>query len=131
LTVIDVVHGEMMKSRHPPFSAFHPERRRLSLKSTHVARDRPEACVSIGGAFALAHHDEIIDLVRRFEEGEIAARPGKRIVAVRADGGKLLIDTNDVRLARAIGETLRSNYQGDLKFHFGESDCLLRVHWQR
>ena len=120
-----------MKARRPPFSTLHPERHRFSSGSPYVAPELPEACVSIGGPFALAHHDEIIDLVRRFEENENAAHPGKRIISVRADGSNLLIDTNDVRLARAIGETLRSTYQGDLKFHFGESDCLLRVHWQR
>lgn len=120
-----------MKTRRPSISSFHPERIRFSSDSAHTSREVPEACVSIGGAFALAHHDEIIDLVRRLEEGEIATSPGKRIVAVRADGSNLLIDTNDVRLARAIGETLRQTYQGDLKFHFGESDCLLRVRWQR
>jgi hypothetical protein len=114
-----------MKSRRPPFSSFHPGQHRFSDDS------RTKACVSIGGVFALEHHDEIIDLVRRFEGNECIAHPEKRIVSVRADGNNLLIDTNDVRLARAIGETLRSNYQGSLKFHFGESGRLLRVHWER
>lgn len=114
-----------MKSRRPPLSVIHPERHRCEDETL------PAACVSIAGAFALEHHDEIIDLVRRFEERESTGQPGKRIVSVRADGSRLLIDTNDVRLARAIGETLRSTYQGNLKFHFGESHRLLRVHWER
>lgn len=114
-----------MKSRRPSLSAIHPERHRFEGEAL------PEACVSIAGAFALEHHDEIIDLVRRFEERESTENPGKRIVSVRADGSKLLIDTNDVRLARAIGETLCNTYQGNLKYHFGDSYRLLRVHWER
>ena len=120
-----------MKARRPPFSTFHPPRRRFQIDKRCAAHELPEACVSIGGAFALAHHDEIIDMVRRFEEDESASRPGKRIVCVRVDSGNLLIETNDVRLAKAIGDALCRTYQGDLKFHFGESDCLLRVHWER
>ena len=114
-----------MTKRRQPFPVFPPERHR------HAAGEMPAGCVSIGGSFALEHHDEIIDLVRRFEERENADYPEKRIVSVRAGGENLLIDTNDVRLARAIGETLRNTYQGELRFHFDNTDCLVRVHWQR
>lgn len=120
-----------MKARRPPFSVFNPEGHRFSSHRSYPVSGLPEACVSIAGAFALAHHDEIIDLVRRFAAQEQATCPDKRIVSVRANGVNLLIDTNDVRLARAIGETLHQTYQGELKFHFGEPDFLLRVHWQR
>lgn len=114
-----------MRSRRLPLSTVHPARRR------HTGDAQPEACVSIAGDFALEHHDEIIDLVRRFEEQEGAAHPGRRIVSVRADASHLLINTNDARLARAIGEALQSTFQGNLKFHFGETHRVLRVHWER
>lgn len=114
-----------MTTRRAPFSVFYPERHR------HAADAPAAGCVSIGGSFALEHHEEIIDLVRRFEERENTGYPEKRIVSVSAAGGKLLIGTNDVRLARAIGETLRSTFQGELRFHFDQADCLVRVHWQR
>ncbi|WP_420474606.1 hypothetical protein [Noviherbaspirillum sp. ST9] len=114
-----------MRSRRLPLSTVHPDRRRVTGDA------QPEACVSIAGVFATEHHDEIIDLVRRFEQQEGVAHPGKRIVSVRADGSHLLINTNDARLARSIGEILRSTFQGNLKFHFGETDRLLRVHWER
>jgi len=125
-----------MKSGRPPFSAFHPERyRRIPERKpggpNHDAADACDGCVSIGGTFAVDHHDEIIDMIRRFEKSENAAHPHKRIVSIRTNGDTLLIDTNDVRLARAIGDALCVAYQGELKFHFGEPDCLVRVHWER
>lgn len=121
-----------MTNRRPSIPAFHPERHRSSASAPGCAGEGgPTGCVSIGGTFALTHHDEIMDVVRRFEERENAGYPEKRIIAVRAAGDNLMIDTNDVRLARAIGETLKRNYQGELKFHFGDADCLVRVHWER
>ena len=124
-----------MKAGRPPITAFHPERHRRipDDPSNAPISDTPDhgGRVSIGGAFAVEHHDEIIDLVRCIEKSESAAHPHKRIGSIRTDGGILLIDTNDVRLARAIGETLHRTYQGELKFHFCEPDCLVRVHWQR
>lgn len=112
-----------MKAGQPPTPAFHTER--------HLPQEHATGCVSIGGAFALDHHDEIIDLVRQFAGHENDVYPEKRILSIRAEPNVLLIDTNDVRLARAIGEMLCRTYQGALTFHFAESDCLVRVHWDR
>ena len=125
-----------MKAGRPPISAFHPERyRRIpDRKPCEPNSDAANACVgcvSIGGIFAVEHHDEIIDMIRHFEKSENAAHPNKRIVSIRPNGDTLLIDTNDARFARAIGDALCLSYQGELKFHFGESDCLVRVHWER
>ncbi|OWW18629.1 hypothetical protein [Noviherbaspirillum denitrificans] len=114
-----------MTKRRQPIPVFHPERHRLHPGEPGAG------CVSIGGSFALEHHDEIIDLVRRFEERENADYPAKRIVSVRTSADNLLINTNDVRLARAIAETLHKTYQGELRFHFDDADCQMRVHWQR
>lgn len=119
----------------PPSSAIHPHRRRIrdgkTRTSPPAARRWLEGCVSICGKFARENRDEVVALVRSFEHQECAAQPDKRIVSIRDEGETLFIDTNDVRLARAIGEQLHNTYQGELRFHFGESSCLVRVHWQR
>ena len=116
-----------MKAVQPPRPALHPGSRGTSTTDGQEAA----GCVSIGGAFAREHLAEIIDLARRFEQHENLAHSGKRIIATRNEGHTFFIDTNDVRLARAIGEALCDTYQGELKFHFGEADWLVRVHWQR
>jgi hypothetical protein len=124
-----------MTAKRPPFAAFHPGQRVIAGKS-HAARtrnagDKPVGCVSIGGDFAVEHHDEIIDAVRRFEKRENATNHDKRILSVRSNGNNLLIDTSDLQLAHEIGKALQATYQGELKLHFSDPDYLLRVHWQR
>lgn len=92
---------------------------------------QPAGYVSIEGAFAQQHRDEILNLVKNLETHEKAEHPLQRLMSIREEGGTLLIETTDVHLARGIGEALEHAYKGDLKFHFSEDEHLLRLHWER
>ncbi|MFA4970366.1 MAG: BCAM0308 family protein [Sulfuritalea sp.] len=91
----------------------------------------PAGFVSLGGAFFLAHRDEIINLVRHEEQRERLAHPLKRIMAIVDENDAVLVTTTDIHLARGIGDAVHHAYQGELEFHHKPDENLLRVHWTR
>lgn len=89
----------------------------------------PAGFVTLSGDFFLAHHDEIMHLVRHHEEREKAEHPLQRIMEVERHDDGVLVTTTDIHLARGIGEALHHAYQGELKYHYNPAESLLRVHW--
>ena len=96
-----------------------------------IEENLPAGYVSIEGPFSQSHRDELVNLVRHLERREKAEHPLKRIMAIEEDGGKLLITTTDIHLARAIGEALHDAYKGELDFHYNKEEYLLRIRWRR
>ncbi len=110
-------------------------------EKTHVAicpackriRDNlPAGYVTIKGAFAREHIDEILELVRHFAAHQKTEHPLKRIIAIsEVDNGDQLITTTDIHLARGIGEALHKAHKGELDYHYNHAEYLLRVQWER
>lgn len=97
-----------------------------------IEDDCPAGLVSVAGAFAAAHAEELQRLARHVEEREKKEHPLKRIMRIREqEGGGFEIATTDARLARGIGEALHHAYQGELDYRFTEVENVLRVHWTR
>ena len=93
--------------------------------------DYPAGFVTFKGAFFLAHHEEIINLVRHEEQQARRERPLQRIMRIEAHDGVTLITTTDIHLARRLGEAASHAYQGELEFHYNPEENLLRVLWAR
>lgn len=91
----------------------------------------PAGYVSIEGRFAWEYHNELILLVQHTERRAKADDPMQRIMSIDGNADSMKIATTDIRLARAIGETLHEAYKGDLDFHYDEDEYTLRVRWQR
>jgi len=101
----------------------------------HRIRDRfPAGFVQIGGPFFANHREEMTSLIRHHEAKARSEHPLSRIIAIEDTGsgdGGLLVTTTDIHLARDIAEALHHAYQGELEFHYNDSEKLLRAHWQR
>jgi NMD protein affecting ribosome stability and mRNA decay len=95
------------------------------------ADDYPAGIVTLRGAFAAEHREEIRSLLRHVEERERKEHALKRIMAIREDGDALVVTTTDWRLARGIGEALHHAYQGELDQRFTEAENVTRVDWER
>jgi NMD protein affecting ribosome stability and mRNA decay len=101
-------------------------------QACHRVNDRyPAGELTIAGAFAMRHKDEILHLARHQEEQEKAEHPLHRIIGIeeRADG--IVVRTTDIHLPRRIGEALRHAYQGELAFHYEEEAYFIRLTWMR
>lgn len=96
-----------------------------------IEQKMPAGYVSIKGAFAQAHLDEVLNLVRNVEAREKAEHSQKRIMEIEHLADEWLTTTTDIHLAHGIGEALYKAYKGKLDSHFNKDEYLLRVSWQR
>ena len=67
--------------------------------------------------------------IRHHEAKEKASHPLQRIMDIEKTEHGTVITTTDIHLARGIGDSLHSAYQGELKFHYNPEQNLLRVSW--
>jgi hypothetical protein len=112
----------------PPADAH----RTLCPACRRVEDDLPAGLVSVEGAFAADHRDEIVGLVRNLEEREQREHPLKRIIRIsEPEEGGLEIATTDAHLARGIGKALHHAYEGELEAPFTDEENLVRVRWSR
>jgi len=96
-----------------------------------IEDDYPAGTLTLSGAFAQGHRDEILGLARHVEEREKAEHPLKRIMVIRDEADAILLTTTDAKLARSIGEAIHRAYEGDVDYTFTKDENHLRVRWQR
>ncbi len=105
--------------------------RSLCPACQRIRDDYPAGYLTVSGAFADEHREEILGLARNVESREKSEHPLKRIIATREEGHALLITTTDLHLARSIGDSLHAAYAGDLDYEYEKDETLLRVTWTR
>lgn len=91
----------------------------------------PAGELTIGGAFAETHREEIVNLARNLEREENGEHPLHRIMDIAQGPDGLVITTTDIHLPRRIGDALKHAYQGDLDLHYDEESYFIRVGWRR
>lgn len=91
----------------------------------------PAAFLTLRGDFLGGHLDEIMNLVRNYEERERAEHPLKRIMAIEEFEDGITVSFTEAHLARGIGEALHDAYEGELKYQYSDEDIMLRVEWSR
>jgi NMD protein affecting ribosome stability and mRNA decay len=91
----------------------------------------PAGTVTLRGAFAREHKDEILRLARHQEEAEKQEHPLNRIMSIEEDGEGITINTTDIHLPRRIGEAIERTWHGNLSTHFEEDGYFVRLDWTR
>lgn len=105
---------------------------RTSCPACQRVRDHlPAGTVFLEGPFLQTHRSEIEHLVRNEAERQRMGHPLKRVIGFENTDEGLRVSTTDIHLARALGEAVYDAYQGDLEFHYNESEMRVRVYWQR
>ncbi len=98
----------------------------------HRIRDHyPAGVLTLSGAFALAHKDEILHLARHQEREENAEHPLHRIMTVEDHPDRVVIHTTDIHLPHRIGQALHHAYRGDLEVQYDREGYSTRAHWTR
>lgn len=101
-------------------------------QACHRVNDRyPAGELTLAGAFAGSHRDEIVRLARHVEERENAEHPLNRIMEIREQDGTTVITTTDIHLPRAIGHAIENAWQGELSTHYDEEGYFVRMRWRR
>lgn len=98
-----------------------------------IETDYPAGVVQVAGAFAQAHRDELVGLLRNIEQRERAEHPLKRIMAIRDEDDGFSVSVTDASLARSFGRALERAYEGELEQPPTTSELqdLVRVRWTR
>jgi hypothetical protein len=98
-----------------------------------IASDYPAGVLHAQGAFAAAHRDDLLGLVRNVEERERADHPLKRIMSIEDEGTGFVVKTTDAKLVEALGRALRNAYAGHLEHPPTSKDKenLVRIRWTR
>jgi NMD protein affecting ribosome stability and mRNA decay len=96
-----------------------------------IADGYPAGSITLTGDFVPEHREEIVGLARNVEAREKQSHPLKRIIEVSDEEDAVVITTTDMHLARAIGDSLGSSYEGDLDYHYDDGGSFLRVSWRR
>ncbi len=111
--------------RHGPVEAP----RRLCSACERIRDDYAGGFLTVAGAFALAHRDDLVRIARNTEGREKGEHPINRIMKIEDEGEEFRVLTTEPHLAQAIGRAFESAYQGELDFDFQED--IVRVRWER
>jgi hypothetical protein len=91
----------------------------------------PAGEIHIGGAFAMAHFQEIENLIHNCQARETQEHPLSRVMAIRADTDEMIVTTTDIHLPRVIANALERAFKGQATFHYDLEGYFARVHWSR
>jgi hypothetical protein len=103
----------------------------LCQACNRVNDDFPAGILTISGAFARSHRDEILRVVHRQEEIEKPEHPFNRIMKISDEPDRLVVTTTDLHLPRRIGEALKAAFDGTLALDYDEDGYFLRATWHR
>jgi NMD protein affecting ribosome stability and mRNA decay len=89
----------------------------------------PGGIVTLRGAFAREHKDEMIRLAHHQEDVEKKEHPLNRIMSIAEDMQGIVINTTGIHLPRRIGEAVKRAFHGEIEAHFEEDGYFVRVNW--
>lgn len=104
---------------------------RMCPACQRIHDDLPAGYVTLKGAFAREHRDEILATVRGCETREKAGHPLQRIMNISDVASGIQVTTTDVHLARGIAEALCDAYKGKAQVRYAKDEHLLRAIWER
>jgi|GEM_PF-34534 len=115
----------------PPAHALDPDATPLCPACRRIRDDYPAGFLAATGAFVRGHLAEVLDVVRRNAELELAEHPLNRIMRLDTADGRVDLTTTDIHLARRIGEALHDLYGGEIDLDYLKDGEQLRVKWTR
>jgi hypothetical protein len=108
-----------------------PPRLTLCPACKQANDDVPGGVLTVRGAFASAHRDEIENLLRAEASGAYSVNPLARVMHFDWNEGELTVVTTTGQLAQRLGRALERSYKGAAEFTFSDGDGPGRVTWQR
>ncbi|HET7404425.1 MAG TPA: BCAM0308 family protein [Usitatibacter sp.] len=96
-----------------------------------IRDDFPGGYVTLKGAFAREHRDEVLATVRGLEAREKAEHPMQRIMAIHDVAAGIQVTTTDAHLARNIATALKDAFKGHSQVRYAREENLVRAVWER
>ena len=95
-----------------------------------IADDLPAGILTLHGAVARQHKEEIVGLARHEEAAEKREHPLNRIISIADTPDGLVINTTDIHLPRRLGEAVKRAFHGSLAMHYDDTGYFVRVDWE-
>lgn len=96
-----------------------------------IAEHYPEGVVTLRGDYLWDHEEEIRNILRNEENKAMAKNPLQRIMRMDREGGDLIIETTEEKLAEHLGRALHKAHQGELRVSWTDDHSICRVTWER
>jgi hypothetical protein len=96
-----------------------------------IQERNPQGIVTLRGDYWARHHEEILNLARNEEARGLSDNPLARIIDVREEDGRLVIETTNAKLAQKIGRSIDKAHNGELEYQWGDNNQFVRVEWER
>jgi len=96
-----------------------------------IEERNPRGIVTLSGDYWPRHRDDILNLVRNEETRGMHTNPLERIIDVREEGDRLIIETTNEKLAQKIARSIDKAHNGSLDYHWPNGNHLVRVYWER
>lgn len=96
-----------------------------------VAERNPQGIVTLSGDYWPHHREEILNLIRNEESRALGTNPLERIIDIREEGGELIIETTNEKLAQRIGRHIDKAHSGRIDYRWSNDNHLVRVYWSR
>jgi DNA-directed RNA polymerase subunit RPC12/RpoP len=96
-----------------------------------IAERFPAGRIELLGVFFNEHHDEILNLVKNVEAKEKANHPMERIMSIEEHSDRTVVSTTGIHIARGIGSSLASAYNGELSLRYLDGEAGIQIGWVR
>ncbi|MFZ4499310.1 MAG: BCAM0308 family protein [Burkholderiales bacterium] len=91
--------------------------------------DCPAGLVTLSGGCIASQRETLLGLARKQEALAGAEHPLQRIMAIRSEGGAVVISTTDPHLAQRIGSAIANALGGRLVIDYPTGEYMVRVTW--
>ncbi|RKZ22446.1 ATPase [bacterium] len=87
--------------------------------------------VEIRGSFFEKHREDIMNTIKREEERAWKKNPLEKIISIKEEGDRVVIETTTESLATRLGRILHRSYKGKLDYKFSDEAKFVRLIWER
>ncbi len=121
-----VQHGGKWSWGAPPLTELQAGR----CPACQRIRDHyPAGTIQLHPAF-LEHREEILHMIRNLEQAEKAEHPLERLMDVEESGGRMVVTTTGIHLARQIAHKLARRFHQRARIRYADQESLVHVDWE-
>ena len=96
-----------------------------------VAERNPQGIVTLHGDYWPQRREEILNAVRNEEARGLSVNPLERVMDIREEGDRLIIETTTEKLAQRIGRHIEKAHSGKIEYKWSDTNHLVRIEWER
>jgi hypothetical protein len=78
----------------------------------------------------LEHKAEVLQIIRNVERAEKAEHPLERLMDVEESGGRLVVTTTGIHIARQIAHKLARRFHQKARIRYARQEDLIHVDWE-